>query len=394
MKMTFATPLALALLLAACGGGDTPPAAKADAHGEEGGHEDGHEEGHEEEGHKEEEGVVAMTDDQIRAAKIALVTVDAAGSGGALTLPAMVEGDPQGIQVVTAAIGGRIVALSRNLGESVRAGETLAVVESREAAQMQGEIEAASARLTLARSNLAREQRLFAQRVSPEQDLIAARTAATEADIALRLSRQQLAATGRAGGGLNRVALPSPISGQVIERKAMLGQVVTADAELYRVANLSQLSISLSLSASDAARLRPGARVTVNGQGRTATASIRFLSPILDPQTRLVPAIATLDNRAGQWRIGESVTAMVALPAAAGVRAISVPQAAVQTVEGQSSVFVRTATGFRTVPVQTGAVSGADILIVRGLKGGERIAAVGSFTLKAELGKGEAEHGH
>ena len=113
-----------------------------------------------------------------------------------------------------------------------------------------------------------------------------------------------------------------------------------------------------------------------------------------DPQTRLVPAIATLDNGAGQWRIGESVTAVVSLPAAAGVRAISVPQAAVQTVEGQSSVFVRTATGFRTVPVQTGAVSGADILIVRGLKGGERIAAVGSFTLKAELGKGEAEHGH
>lgn len=389
MKKTFATPLALALLLAACGGGTTP-APKADAHGQEGGDEDGHEEG----GHKEEEGVVAMTDDQIRAANIALVTVDAAGSGGALTLPAMVEGDPQGIQVVTAAIGGRIVALSRNLGESVRAGETLAVVESREAAQMQGEIEAASARLALARSNLAREQRLFAQRVSPEQDLIAARTAATEAGIALRLARQQLSATGRAGGGLNRVALPSPISGQVIERKAMLGQVVTADTELYRVANLSQLSISLSLSPSDAARLRPGAKVTVNGQGRTASASIRFLSPILDPQTRLVPAIATPDNGAGQWRIGESVTALVSLPIANGVRAISVPQAAVQTVEGQSSVFVRTPTGFRTVPVQTGAISGADILIVRGLKGGERIAAAGSFTLKAELGKGEAEHGH
>ena len=57
----------------------------------------------------------------------------------------------------------------------------LAVIESREAASLKGEVEAARARLALAQSNYAREQRLFAERVSPEQDLIAARTAAAEA---------------------------------------------------------------------------------------------------------------------------------------------------------------------------------------------------------------------
>ncbi|MCI4591711.1 efflux RND transporter periplasmic adaptor subunit [Sphingobium sp. BYY-5] len=377
-SFTYAVPLALALSLAACSGG-TADNATPQAH---------------EEDHEEEEGVVTLTDAQIRSAQIELVPVDAAGTKGMLSLPATIEADPQGIQIVTAAIGGRIVALNRNLGETVRGGETLVVVESREAAQIQGDIEAASARLTLARSNLAREQRLFAEKVSPEQDLIAARTAATEAAIALRLARQQLAATGRASGGLNRVALPAPISGQIIGRTALLGQVVAADTEVYRIANLSKLSVSVSLSAADAALIRPGVAVTITGQGRSARATLRFLSPILDAQTRLVPAIVALDNSDASWRIGEAVTAAIDLPVKEGDQSISVPQVAVQTIEGKPSVFVRTRTGFRAMSVETGAVSGERILITRGLKGGERIAATGSFILKAELGKGEAEHGH
>ncbi|KAG5720491.1 hypothetical protein E4T56_gene14326, partial [Termitomyces sp. T112] len=119
-----------------------------------------------------DENKVTLSEDQIRAAgiQIALPTI---GGTGVLELPAIIEGDPQGTQVVSAAIGGRVVALSRNLGQSVGRGQTLAVIESREAAQLNGEVQATRARLVLANSNLAREQRLFAQRVSPEQDLIA-----------------------------------------------------------------------------------------------------------------------------------------------------------------------------------------------------------------------------
>tara|TARA_R110000868_G_scaffold14689_37_gene68233 strand:+ start:15194 stop:16363 length:1170 start_codon:yes stop_codon:yes gene_type:complete len=387
-KWTLSAALPLFLLLAACG--ETAP--QNEAHDEAGHAEEHDEEG--EEDHAEEEGAITLSEAQIRSAGILLVPVGMAGSGGAASLPATIEADPQGMQVVTAAVGGRIVALHRNLGEAVRRGDPLAVIESREAAQMQGEIEAARARLALARSNLGREQRLFAEKVSPEQDLIAARTTATEAGIALRLAQQQLAATGRAGGGLNRISLPSPIGGQVVSRSAMLGQVVAADTELYRVANLSKLSLTLSLSAADAATLRPGGMVTVTAPGRTAQARISFVSPILHAQTRLVPVIATIDNRDGQWRVGENVTAAVDLPSRDGGRAIAVPQIAVQTVEGKSSVFVRTRTGFQAVPVELGPVSGDRVIVTKGLQGGERIAATGSFTLKAELGKGEAEHGH
>lgn len=380
---TIAGPLALAvtLVLAACGGKDVPPSQ----HETETGEEDTH----------AGEGVVALTAQQIASAGIEVVSPTIGGNTGAIELPATIAGDPEATQVVSAAIGGRLVSLSRNLGQSVRRGEPLAVIESREAAQLGGEIEAAQARLALAESTYARERRLFAQRVSPEQDLIAARTAASEARIALRLARQQLAAAGvpGSGGNLNRIAITAPISGQVIQRSATLGQTVTADAELYRIADLGEVALELALQPADAGQVRPGATVIVSAGGRTANARISFVSPALDPETRLVPALARLDNRAGLWRIGEPVTASVQLgDSHAGDGAIRVPTTAVQTVEGKTVVFVRTASGFRAAPVTLGRQDGNMVIVASGLAGRERIAAQNSFTLKSALGAAEAGH--
>ncbi|HUD95599.1 efflux RND transporter periplasmic adaptor subunit [Sphingobium sp.] len=371
-----ALPLSLALALAACGGGDkaaeAPAAEKSTAADA-----------------KPVEGKVDMSAEQISSAGIQLGRPMIGGSG-TVEIPGTIDGDPQGMQVVSAAIGGRIVSLTRNLGQSVGQGQAIAVIESREAASLNAEIEAARARLSLANSNLGREQRLFAQKVSPEQDLIAARTAATEARIALRLAQQQVSAAGAGGGALNRISITSPISGQIIARSVVLGQTVAADAELFRVANLSSVSLSLNLQPQDAGRVRPGNIVTVKAAGRETTARVTFVSPALDANTRLVPVIATIDNRASQWRVGEPVTASIALSDSGGSNAIKVPTTAVQTDEGKTVIFVRTKAGFQAVPVTLGDSAGDMVIVKSGLKGTEEIATVNSFTLKAELGKSEA----
>lgn len=378
-------PLALAILLSGCGGSADPvenkateapankagPAAEAEVHGEE--------------------GAVNLTPQQIRAAGIEVVRPTSSG-GGALTLPATIEGDPQGTQVVSAAIGGRVVALNYNLGQAVGRGQVLATIESREAATIRAEVEAASARAALARSSLAREERLFKLRVSPERDLIAARTAAVEANIALRLAQQQVSAAGVAAGGLNRIGVTAPISGQVTARPVTLGQTVAADAELFRVSNLSRVAVTISLTPADAARVKVGAPIEIDSGGRRSTAKASFVSPVLDETTRLVTVIALIDNRAGQWRVGEPVTAIVQLPGE-GSGSVTIPASAVQTFEERQVVFVRTGTGFKATPVTLGTRGTGTVVITSGLTGREEIAGQGSFTLKAELGKGEAEHG-
>jgi len=370
-------PVTLALALAACGGGETPGNEAAGEHAEEQGHGP--------------EGVVTLSQQQIADAGIEIVRPTVGGVAGAIEVSGTVEGDPQGVQVASAAIGGRLVSLNRNLGQPVSRGDVLAVIESREAATLKGDVEAARARLALAQSSLRREQRLFAERVSPEQDLIAARTAATEASIALRQAQQQVAATGGGGGALNRITVRAPISGQVIARSATLGQTVAADAELFRIANLSKVTITMSLLPADASRVQPGARVEVTAAGRRQEGRVTFVSPVLDETTRLVPVIATLDNAGNTWRVGETVNASVIVPAS-GDRTVAVPSAAVQMIEDKPHVFVRTGTGFKAMPVTLGRRNGGQVIVTAGLAGTERIASTNSFILKAELGKGEAEH--
>jgi membrane fusion protein, heavy metal efflux system len=366
-----ALPLALALVLAGCGEQPAEPAEKAAAK------------------EAETEGEIHLSAKQITAAGITLVR-PATGGAGVLSLPATIESDPQATQIVSAAIGGRVVALNRNFGEGVRRGDVVAVIESRDAAGLRAEVEAAQARANLARSNLAREERLFALKVSPERDLIAARTAMTEANIALRLAAQQLSAAGVGGGSLNRIGVVAPIGGQVTARSVVLGQTVAPDAELFRVANLGRVAVGLSLTPADAGRVGVGTPVEVRSGARSATARVHFVSPVLDSATRLVPAVALLENGGGIWRPGEPVTAVLRIGASSNT--VSVPDSAIQTIEGRTSVFVRTKDGFRAEPVTvTSRVGG--MATVTGLSGREQLAGEGSFTLKAELAKGEAEHG-
>ena len=115
---------------------------------------------------------------------------------------------------------------------------------------------------------------------------------------------------------------------------------------------------------------------------------------MLDATTRLVPVIAAIDNRSGQWRVGESVQAAILLGGGGGNEngggsAVSVPSTAVQTIGDKPVVFVRTGDGFRAAPVTLGQASGASVMVLWGLTGREQIAAANSFVLKAELGKGE-----
>ncbi len=375
----------LPLTLLACGGGGEK---KADNMAGMEGMEKGEGEGEKgEAGKPADKDAVTLSAQQIADAGIEVGRPSIGGVAGAIELPALVQGDPQSVQVVSATIGGRVVSLTRNLGQSVRRGDPLSIIESREAASLNAEIEAARARAALAQSNLRREQRLFAERVSPEQDLIAARTAATEANIAVRLAQQQLSATGGSGGALNRVAIRSPLSGQIIARSATLGQTVAADGELYRVANLSRVTIAASLSPADAGKVKPGTRVEVTSAGRRQEGRVTFVSPALDETTRLVQVIASLDNAGGTWRVGEPVTASILLPSI-GDHSITVPSTAVQSVENKTVVFVRTPSGFKAVPVQAGRRNGDQVVITSGLTGSERIATTNSFTLKAELGKG------
>jgi cobalt-zinc-cadmium efflux system membrane fusion protein len=118
---------------------------------------------------------------------------------------------------------------------------------------------------------------------------------------------------------------------------------------------------------------------------------VRSTTPSLDPESKLATIVLQPQGIAGLTQ-GQGLRVRIKPRSAPMGIAIALPEEAVQSFEGRDVVFVRTAKGFQATNVVTGKRGGGRIEIVDGLKPGNIVATKGAFLLKAELGKGEAEH--
>lgn len=337
------------------------------------------------------DGVVVLTPQALAAAGILVQPVSSGGMSGEILAQATVTGSPGGQAVLTARAAGAVTRIYKRLGDPVRVGETLAVVESREAAQIAADRSVASAKATLAQRTLAREKSLYEQRVSPRVDYEQAQAEAQAASAEARRAETAAGAAQVTADGRG-VLVSSPISGRVTAATATLGAFVQPETELFRIADPQLLQVEAAISGADAPRVAPGDRAVVElPDGRTIEGRVRSITPSLNTETRT--ATAVLDVPPLGLQPGQSVRARIVPRVTGSSTTIVVPEEAVQSVEGRDVVFVRTATGFKSVPVTVGQRSAGRAEIVAGLAAGQSIAARNAFLLKAELGKGEGgEH--
>jgi cobalt-zinc-cadmium efflux system membrane fusion protein len=372
--------VAAAILLAGLGGfgiakltGDKPAAAAPEA----------------EEHHEGEEGAVEMTADQVKGAGILVQPVAVGGFANEVLAQATVEAAPNGQAVLTARAAGAVTRIYKRLGDPVRAGEPLAIVESREAAQIAADRSVAAARASLAQKTLAREKRLFEQRVSARQDYEQAQAEAAAANAEARRAQVASGAANVTADGRG-VVVSSPIAGRITAAPVSLGAFVQSETELFRIADPLRIEVRASVSGADAPRISPGDRAVVElADGRAIEGRVRSITPSLDAETRTATAVLDLPSLGLQP--GQSVRARIIPQRASASKAIVVPDEAVQSVEGRDVVFVRTAKGFAAHPVTVRQRSAGRAEIVSGLAAGQVIAARNAFLLKAELGKGEGD---
>lgn len=185
----------------------------------------------------------------------------------------------------------------------------------------------------------------------------------------------------------------SPLAGVVTERFTNVGEQAGA-GPLFTVANLSTLWAELSLFPRDRTRIRVGqtVRIQVTDGEDGITGRVVFISPLGTSASQSLTARVVIDNKDGSLTPGLYVRGEVAVSETSV--AMVVPVAALQDLEGGRSVFIEDEDGFEPRAVQVGRSDGRMVEIVGGLTPGERVVIVGSFVLKAELGKGEAEHEH
>ncbi|MBA4027265.1 MAG: efflux RND transporter periplasmic adaptor subunit [Cyanobacteria bacterium DS3.002] len=343
----------------------------------------------EEEGHVE--GQILMEESRANAAGIVTETLQSGGLGAEILAQGVVASTPEGEAVLTARADGAVVRINRQLGDFVRAGEAVAVMESRDAASIAAERSSASANLALARSTYTREKMLFDAKVTARQDLEGAQAVLAAAEAEARRS-QSAASAAKVSGDGRTLGVVSLISGRVTKAEAKLGSYVLAGTELFRVSDPNRIQINASVLAADARRVKPGDTAVIELLGgETVNAVVRSATPSLDPDSKTATIVLTPQGISG-LTAGQGLRARIK-PRNGGDNAlIAIPEEAVQTVEGKEVVFVKTVKGFQATPVGTGKRGGGRIEIVDGLKPGDVIATKGAFLLKAELGKGEAEH--
>ncbi|MEG3174526.1 efflux RND transporter periplasmic adaptor subunit [Sphingomonas sp. ZB1N12] len=330
---------------------------------------------------------VTMTPQGVATSQITVAPADTGEVDAAILASATVEAMPDAEAVLTARAPGTVTRILSRIGDPVHAGQTLALVESRDASQIAADREAASARVTLATRQLARERTLLNQGVSPRADF---ETAQASLAVAQADARRASAAAGaaRVSRDGRSVAVISPVSGRVTSAAANLGQFVAAETELFRVADPRRLQITASVPPADASRVRTGDRVTLTtNDGQTIEGRVRAATGVVDPQSRAATIVVTPTAGTSTLSPGQLVQARILATAGAARNGIMVPQDAIQTLGEQSVVFVRTKTGFKARPIRIGSRSGGMVAIADGLAAGTPIATINAFLLKAELEK-------
>lgn len=271
---------------------------------------------------------------------------------------------------------GRIEQLSAAVGDKVKAGQVLAVIEHKEARWQaraaQAAVQVARAQLDGAKLEYERTEVLFKAGSVPQAQLdgVKVRLSLAEAQLA-----QAQASAGLAGQNVDNALVTSPIAGTVTRRPVNVGVMVGAGQPLFSVQDMGALKLETSVDAAGWARLQLGqsAQVSVDAlPGRTFAAKVSLLAPALDPQTRRAQVEFAVDNTGGQLLPNMFATARVDVGRLEGVAAV--PREALLAAPGGAIAFVVKDGTARQVRPRLGATDGQKTAVLEGLNEGDEVA--------------------
>ena len=353
------------------------------------------------EGHAEEkeakESRVTMTDTQLKQSGVEIATAGPARIGSAVKLIGEIHLNADRTVHVVPRLIGLVETVLASAGDRVRKDQVLAVISSQSLADQRSDLLAAQKRLALARTTLAREKKLWEEKISAEQDYQQAQQAAAEAEIALQSATQKLVslrAGTASGGNLTRYEIRSPIDGVITAKEISVGEVLKEDSSIFTVADLATVWAEMTIYAKDLNVVKVGQKAIVKATAfeSQSTGTVSYVGSLVGKETRAATARIVLPNPDGTWRPGLAVN--IDLLAGEADVPIVIASEAVQTLGDKTTVFVREGDQFEPRPVQLGRSDDKWSEVIAGLKAGEQYAAKNSFILKAEVGKGEASHDH
>jgi len=334
--------------------------------------------------------------------QLRILAVGQAEMRDSLRVPARVELNQQRMARIGAAVTGRIVEVRAMLGNTVRKGDILAVLDSAELGMAQADYLKSNSQVNLRRLAVARAQRLLQADVIAAAELQERQGQLHEAEVDLRAATDRLRVMGMGEAALNRLAqqktinshtpIVASLDGTVIERNVTLGQVVQPADALYTVADLSHVWLVAEVPEQQAQWARQGDEASADIpalSGESISGRLIYVADLVNPETRTVTVRMDMANP--DRRIKPQMLATL-LIRKAGTRQLVLPEAAVIRDENQDFVFVQTAPAhFELRRVRLGDSENAMRLVIGGLNTGDKVVVEGGFHLNNERLRKELE---
>lgn len=317
---------------------------------------------------------------------------------------------------IASRVPGVVWRVDKEIGQTVRKGEVLALVDATEVGRAKAELLTAGAQRALRFQTVQRTNELVGQKVSSVAQQQEAQAELREADIRvfnarqalinlgltlptnvegipderevqlLGLSEQVRASLDAGAPSANLLPVIAPLDGTVIRREIVAGEIIEASKPLFAIADTHHMWITIDVSQSQIGRVAIGQPVRFRSEPSDDTVKgvITWLSTTVDEQTRTVKVRADVDNPEG--RLLASTFGKAEIVVRESPQAIAVPTEAIQWEGCCHIVFVRLADDiFQTRKVQLGARDSHYTEVLVGLLPGEVVATTGSHVLKSEI---------
>jgi cobalt-zinc-cadmium efflux system membrane fusion protein len=382
-----------AVFVAACGGGASAPAGEHPAAKPEA---------------KTPKDQIVLTPEEQATGKIETQPVDATNAPDLLRVSGRIARADNRIWRVGVRTNGLVRSVLVNLGDAVKKGQVLARFHADEVREERAkyrtavsELQRLQAAATLTKRNSDRAQSLLDLKAGSVQQVDQARQDVVAAEAAVKNAQTEVERTtdvleddlgvsveARAGNEeADLVPILAPFGGLVLEKNVTPGGTIAPGQDAFVIGDLSEVWMLASVRQENLAQLRVGQPATVTLPGvadEQFTGTITNLGQEFNPTTRVMQVRIVLNNP-GQ-RLRPEMLANADLPVGQTASVLTVPSDAVQQIDGQDVVFVRTAPDRFTVrPVHVGATLNGKTPVLEGLKAEEQVVVHGSFTLKSHL---------
>ena len=291
---------------------------------------------------------------------------------------------PKGMAVIQSPQTGKIVSIRTTVGESVVAGQVLAIIEQQVDAGTQVNI-LTQKNAVDAEYNAAKAQY---DRLRDIADIVAKKDL-TEAKARFETAtkNKRLFAANASGnvGSTKMITLTSPISGIVGTFNYSIGAVVSAGQTLFEITNLNKVFVEAQVFSNEVAKLKSVQKITAtsNAQNDTTAYNLKIVSTGQQVNTQNQSQIVLFEvtNANGRFKIGENIR--VRIYSADYSKQIIIPDEAISDVNGKPAVFIKDrAEQYSISYVNKGTSNGKAINIIKGVEEGERVVTTGVYQMK------------